>query len=94
MSNKTLLILIVAVTVVTIVSTWFIVDTVFNMDIADETDGTGHVSITIDEPEDEFTIDENFEETDTTDSEEVETEEDSGGELDEVEEESGVELEE
>ncbi len=72
-SNKTLLILIVAVTVVTIVSTWFIVDTVFNMNIAEQgTDETGQVSLTITEPEDSVAVSEDYEESVETSEEEDE----------------------
>ena len=52
-SNKTLLILIVAVTVVTIVSTWFMVSSAFDarVTVGDSQD-IAQVSLTIDAPED------------------------------------------
>jgi flagellar basal body-associated protein FliL len=47
-SNKTLLILIVAVTVVTIVSTWFIVDSVFKTQVMDvQAESGAEVSLVI-----------------------------------------------
>ncbi len=53
-SNKTLLILIVAVTVVTIVSTWFIVSSAFNAQIPvdyEYNDETAKVTLEIDSNE-------------------------------------------
>ena len=52
-SNKTLLILIVAVTVVTIVSTWFMVSSAFDAKITvGDSQDIAQVSLTIDAPED------------------------------------------
>ena len=58
-SNKTLLILIVAVTVVTIVSTWFIEDSVFDTKVSvGEPVGSAEVSLIIEDPNTEVVVEE------------------------------------